>query len=387
MTKILGNILITILISTIGSIGAYKYAPMSWFETEQAPKFGTTITTINGSDTLSNSRTTINDNFTALNNGKIEVGTTSVNSITALNNLATVGTITSGTWTGSVIDVARQGTGTTSPTSNQVIIGNGASGFKVVGFGSSGQFLTSGGNGVAPSWTTGGIDQTLDYNFTGSAFRVKSLIASTTISFSNGGAGISYVFPSSLGASSTVLKTNASGTLIWGGVSQLLATGTPLSYTTSSATSSIASLTIPGGMLGTNNIIKVRVYLSGNGITLSTNNFAVLELAYGYATSTMIFNNTGVDSGMCGPPVIRGWIEFQLSNAGQTGSQMVFSDYGCNSDFSSTWTSSHTDASISKTISVDSTQDKLLTFNFRLTNSGGNDRVNFDRTIIELIAK
>src|SRR3990167_2332145 len=52
--------------------------------------------------------------ITTLNNltnvpALISVGTTSINSITTLSNLSTVGTIISGTWTGSVIDVARQG--------------------------------------------------------------------------------------------------------------------------------------------------------------------------------------------------------------------------------------------------------------------------------------
>lgn len=71
-------------------------------------------------------------------------------------NITTLGTITTGTWNGTAIDVARQGTGSTSPTLNQVILGNAGSGFKVVsGFGNSGDILTSAGAGTAPTWTTG----------------------------------------------------------------------------------------------------------------------------------------------------------------------------------------------------------------------------------------
>lgn len=204
------------LISIVVSLGIYNYVPLSLLDkiNFKKPTFGTTITTINGSDTLSASRTVLNNNFTALNNGKIEVGSTSINAITTLSNLATVGTITSGTWTGSVIDVARQGTGSTSPTSNQVMLGNGASGFKVIGFGSSGQFLTSGGDATAPSWTTAAIDQTANYNWTGTHL-FKNLNASSTVANPLVLNGVSYAFPSAIGASSTVLSVNSTGALVW----------------------------------------------------------------------------------------------------------------------------------------------------------------------------
>ena len=129
---------------------------------------GTSITTINGSDTLKDSRTTINDNFTALNNGKIEVSTTTLPLITTLLGLTSIGTITSGTWNGTGIDVARQGTGTTSPATNHIMLGNGASGFKTVsGLGNSGQLLTSQGAGSAPIWDSPSVDTTIDYSWTG----------------------------------------------------------------------------------------------------------------------------------------------------------------------------------------------------------------------------
>lgn len=284
MIKIVSNVLITIVLSTMGSIGAYRYAPMSWFETKQAPKFGTTVTTINGSDTLSNSRTTINDNFTALNNGKIEVGSTTINAITTLSNLGTVGTITNGTWTGTAIGATYGGTGTTSPTSNQVILGNGSSGFKVIGFGTSGQFLTSGGNGSAPSWTTGSLDTTANFNWTGTNL-FKTLVSSTTVQFNNGGSGVSYIFPASLGATSTVLSTNASGQLSWmsakglGAGSFLGASTTDKSVNNSTTETTYGTgtlATLPANTMGTSGAIRVRAYIStysdtGNNSTVTVN--------------------------------------------------------------------------------------------------------------------
>ena len=227
------------------------------------PKLGVTITTINVTDLISASRATINTNFDNLNTGKIEVGTTSVASITTLGglttagSLATVGTITSGTWTGSVIDVARQGTGTTSPSLYQVLLGNGSNGITVASStGTSGQFLTSNGGGAYPTWQTSSVNQTTDYTWTGNHQFGK---ASTTV-FSASSTptnpinlnGVNLSTPSSQGASSTVLQNNGSGVLSW------LGTGSNGS-TTVYATAGTYTWIRPAG------VTKVKVTLVGGG--------------------------------------------------------------------------------------------------------------------------
>ena len=70
------------------------------------PLVGTSLTTINATDLISTSRTTINDNFAALNAGKMEVTATSSSYITALPNLASIGTIATGTWNGTDVDIS-----------------------------------------------------------------------------------------------------------------------------------------------------------------------------------------------------------------------------------------------------------------------------------------
>lgn len=152
------------LLATAGTMfGVYNYVPLNTLEiTEQGQTFGATITTINGSDTLSSSRSVINNNFTNLNNELLTVvGTTSI------STLVSIGTITTGVWNGTPVGVLYGGTGTTSPTLNQVMIGNGSSGFKVIGFGSSGQFLMSNGNAAAPQWNDSSVDQTANFTWTG----------------------------------------------------------------------------------------------------------------------------------------------------------------------------------------------------------------------------
>lgn len=146
---------------------------------------GATITTINATDLIRNSRATINTNFANLNSDKTEVSSSSIAAITTLSNLVTVGTLTSGSLGSgfTTVVVARGGTGSTTLSSNQVLLGNGTGGLSVpAGLGSSGQFLTSNGAGSAPSWTTGSVDQAINYTWTGQHMFTAStsLINATT---------------------------------------------------------------------------------------------------------------------------------------------------------------------------------------------------------------
>lgn len=379
MMKIVSNILITIILSTIGSIGAYKYAPMSWFETKQAPKFGTTITTINGSDTLSNSRTTINDNFTALNNGKIEVGTTSVNSITTLSNLATIGTITSGNWNGTAIPVGYGGTGTTSPTSNQVMIGNGSSGFKVIGFGTSGQFLTSGGNGSAPSWTTGSLDTTANFNWTGTNL-FKTLVSSTTVQFNNGGSGVSYIFPASLGATSTVLSTNASGQLSWmspkglGAGSFLGASTTDKSVNNSTTETTYGTgtlATLVANTMGTSGAIRVRAYISTYSDT-GNNSTVTVNLKLGGTTVC----SSALPSGAGGYGT--GYINFTIFSTASASAQSCLGDYLLNG-------SAAGPGVFESSSSIDTSSDQVVSITFQWSNDDPGDTESFTMSGAEVI--
>ena len=135
----------------------------------KSTKFGA-FTEVLSTDQLSNFPTLYNANLAK----SLEVGTTSVASITTLSgltsasSLATVGTITSGTWSGTAIAVAKGGTGTTTPSTYQVILGNGANGLTVASStGTSGQLLTSNGAGAYPSWGSPSVDTAINYSWTG----------------------------------------------------------------------------------------------------------------------------------------------------------------------------------------------------------------------------
>lgn len=152
------------------------------FKLEEKGMLGTSLTTINATDLIKDSRTTINNNFTALNNGKIEVSTTTLPYITTLSNLATVGTITSGVWNGTALNVNKGGTGTTTISQYNVLIGSSTNAIGIVtGQGTSGQFLTSNGTGQPPTWQSSAINQAADYDWTGTNTFATTTIATSTI--------------------------------------------------------------------------------------------------------------------------------------------------------------------------------------------------------------
>ena len=172
---------------------------------------GATITTINATDRITDSRSTINTNFTNLNIDKIEVATSSVGNITTLPNLSSIGTLTTGVWNATAIGVAYGGTGTTTPARYQVILGNGAYGLTVASStGSTGQFLTSNGAGAYPSWQSSTVSLTDDYLWTGNHFFKSGVTTTGRTLLHTIGIGTTTI-------SSTSLFTIASSTYIDGG--------------------------------------------------------------------------------------------------------------------------------------------------------------------------
>lgn len=188
MKKLLLNIFTPLLVSIV-SIFTLFNVPVSWFDWGSKDMvFGTTLTAIPGTTKISDLDTILTANFNALNNGKIENSTTSLPHITTLagltsaSSLATVGTITSGVWSGTAILASKGGTGSTTLASNQLLLGNGTGILKTVsGFGNSGYFLQSAGANNPPVWAAAGTDVGADYTWTGFNIFSSALFSSTTI--------------------------------------------------------------------------------------------------------------------------------------------------------------------------------------------------------------
>src|SRR3990167_10071026 len=155
MKKILDITLIVtltlVLFVMFVNLPAKYFSSSYWFPSEA---FGTVaLTDISSGDTLSAFPTVQNANNTILENVlNTIIGTTTITTLTTASSLATVGTITSGTWNATAIAVNKGGTGTTSPSVWMVMLGNGANGLTMASStGTTGQFLTSNGAGPYPS--------------------------------------------------------------------------------------------------------------------------------------------------------------------------------------------------------------------------------------------
>jgi hypothetical protein len=232
------------------------------------------ITTINGSDRLTDSRTVINDNFTDLDTRKLETTATTLPASFLASSLTSVGTITSGTWSGTAIAVAKGGTGTTSPTQYHTMVGGGSSGLVAVNPGTSGQFLTSNGASAYPTYQSASVDESQAYDWTGiqthsalSTFNGGlTSTATTTLACSSitGNAcsfnGVNTQLPSA--NSYGFLANDGSGVYsLWS--NKLWATTSPAVYT-GSATGDFFTTTISANTLGTANVIKGKLFGTWN---------------------------------------------------------------------------------------------------------------------------
>lgn len=165
------NIAISLLTLAIGAVGLYNYVPLSWLDHSE-PNVGTTqsLTSITGSTLLSDLDTILTTNFGLLNDNKMEMSTTTLPLITTLSNLVTVGALASGSLTTgfTTVTVPLGGTGSTTLSSNQILLGNGTGIVKTVsGWGTSGQVLKSNGGVLVPSWSSGTVDEGINYDWTG----------------------------------------------------------------------------------------------------------------------------------------------------------------------------------------------------------------------------
>ena len=89
------GIICSIVISIASIVIFYNFWPIGGIDLLQPEEFlGSTITTINATDTIKDSRAVINTNFTNLNDGKIENSTTTLPLLTTLTGLTTANSIT-----------------------------------------------------------------------------------------------------------------------------------------------------------------------------------------------------------------------------------------------------------------------------------------------------
>lgn len=275
------NILASVVASAVIFFGGMNL-PASTFSLSKSLNLGNVgYTSITTATNLADFPTIYNANSTAFDNGKIDISTTSLPRVT------TIGTITTGIWNSTPIDVLYGGTGTTSPSRYQVVLGNGSLGLTVASStGTTGQFLTSNGAGAYPSWQTASVNQTTDYNFTGTYFGIKNLYASSTVANPLVLNGVSVNTPSTQGTASSTLMNDGSGNLKWAPATGLFFANSAPASVSSAASTTVFSTTIPANTMVGNATIHFKVFLSS--IHLAAGKKITIGAGYGTATSTVI---------------------------------------------------------------------------------------------------
>jgi len=106
-----------------------------------------------------NTQWTSSENWNLASGKSFKINNTAVLSSTTLgstvtgSSLTSVGTIGTGVWQGTAVAAAYGGTGLSSYTIGDILYASGSTALSKLSAGTSGYILTSGGAGVAPSWT------------------------------------------------------------------------------------------------------------------------------------------------------------------------------------------------------------------------------------------
>lgn len=278
-----------------------KYVSLNyWFPSKT---LGATLTTISSGDQISAFPAVHNANMSELNLRKPDLAdlystTTSQFAWTTLSSLATVGTITSGTWNGSGITVAYGGTGSSTLTANMVLLGNGTGAIKSTPVqGSNGQFL--GMSGGVPTWLSTSVDTTANYTWTGlHTFSATSTFATTTFG------GISLApFSSSVVATGTVAMvgqvTNGVVNLNYRGVCMLIdvATTSPAEVTGTTNETSLFGTYVPADIMGTTSVLTFRGNLFANIAASANTTFRVYVGTSNTYSQVIPMSNAGAVAG------------------------------------------------------------------------------------------
>lgn len=272
------------------------------------------VTTISTATNLAAFPAIYNTDIPALDRGKIDVGTTSVASITTLGGLttasalATVGTITSGTWSGTTIVVAKGGTGSTTPSG--LLWGDASGTYTSVANGSAGQLLTSNGTSK-PSYTSTSVDTAIFYNWTNEhkfTYGMFATLASSTNATTTGSQYFTGIGSAGLVGLDTNNKLYSAATTTAVVPQTKLSGAKPT--TSSTGDVSLYTAVVPAGTLNVSSLLRITATFNNSGSA----NAIVPTIKIGDGTSS-----TTVASG--GTVAFFGQFNILLSNMNSLSSQ------------------------------------------------------------------
>lgn len=295
--------ILTAVIASFCALGvtfvAWNYVPLDYI-TVTARNLGSTITTINGSDTLSNSRATINTNFSNLNTDKLESGSSalalsitnaSTTRLSCLGDCAFGATATS-SFSGagalslaSALTVPNGGTGWVNIQSNTILLGNGTSRLATSSQGTNGQVWgwTNGAMGWVATSTSVSAGTTNTWTAHQIFTSLFSALATTTNATTTGSFYLTALSAGGLGVDSTGKVYSAATST--SAVRILLQDGATYS-TSNTSTTTVKTLVLPANTMAANDSLEIEYYFyrtAGNTDKVHTN------LAFGNGTATSTF--------------------------------------------------------------------------------------------------
>lgn len=98
--------------------------------------------------------------------------------------------------------------------------------------------------------------------------------------------GLSYIFPPAISASSTVLTTNASGSLIWGTENPNVVAASGVTTSSSGTATSTVTVTIPAGAMTASALVRVHAVFGDTG---SNGLRTIIEAGNGVSTTTLYY--------------------------------------------------------------------------------------------------
>lgn len=158
--------------------------------------------------------------------------------------------------------------------------------------------------------------------------------------------GLPYSFPSIRGASSTALAEDGAGNLTWQNYDLLLngASSTPQLIIPSTASSTLYSFPLPGGLLGTKNVLRITLYMDSGGDL--SNDLMYFEMGYGNSTTTASIRTPQTTD------FNQLKVTFTISGNSATNSQVLFGDTNATTSVKSLPVTASTDSTVVNNITI-----------------------------------